>query len=229
MIALCISVSFNAFFYYFLDALWVVSTLSPSIYIAEIFKVLGVLLMSIVTVGLLMDGYDLFFRCLIKLKGKSRLKLYSDPSRNKVILTKIKTFNQRYVFWQNVFVTLTTILILMFLVHFKIFSATSLFFFSIIIGLVLAIFNHQELKKDRSLKFFVFFILTFACTFYAAYMKCESIDHLPQAILKNDKTNQHWQVLNGGQDKMILLQRDSNDTIKVVKFDEIDRIISNNK
>jgi hypothetical protein len=52
---------------------------------------------------------------------------------------------------------------------------------------------------------------------------------LPVAKLKNDKELINWYVLDGSQDKLILLQQSSRNVIKIVKFEEIDRIISNKK
>jgi hypothetical protein len=66
-------------------------------------------------------------------------------------------------------------------------------------------------------------------TCFSAQIKLNDIEKLPVAKLKNDKELINWYVLDGSQDKLILLQQSSRNVIKIVKFEEIDRIISNKK
>lgn len=70
VIALSISVISNAYFYYSLDAMWVMSILSPAFYISEIIKVLALIFAPIALVGMLMDLYAFLLRKAHHLKPK---------------------------------------------------------------------------------------------------------------------------------------------------------------
>ena len=74
-IALSISVISNAYFYYSLDAIWVMSILSPAFYVSEIIKVLALILAVTALVGMPMALYAFLLRKVHHFKPKKRYKL----------------------------------------------------------------------------------------------------------------------------------------------------------
>lgn len=109
VVALSISVLSNAFFYYSLDALWVMSVLSPTFYIFEIIKVTAILFSAIAVVGGLIELYQFLLKKsqILKPKARYRLNLHSD---NSVLKGSLKRAEKRFVLGQNFFVvTVTTV------------------------------------------------------------------------------------------------------------------------
>jgi len=90
-------------------------------------------------------------------------------------------------------------------------------------------FTNKEVKQDNELKILFLIIFLILATCFSAQIKLNNLTQLPIAILKDEKNPMNWYILDGSQDKFILLNRDSKKMIKVVKFEEIDRIISNKK
>jgi len=229
VIALTISVFSNTYFYYSLDALWVMSILSPSFYIFEILKVLVLMCGSILVVGLLMDTYKWLIRQSFYFRQKKRFKLSTNDLLSIDIYQKILKLHKSFQFWQTIFVAVIFTIVIVLLTKFGFIGFSSMLWNSVLIGLTLGIFTNKEIKKDQTLKIFVFIVFVTLTTCFSAQIKLNNLAQLPLAILKNEKNDRHWYVLDGSQDKFILLNKDSKKIIKVVKFEEIDRIISNKK
>lgn len=228
-IALMVSVFSNAFFYYSLDAMWVMSILSPSFYVFEILKVLAILMLSIFVVGLSIDAYQWIIKNSFKFRKKQRLKLNHNFKTCDPAYQKLTKLNNSYEFWQTIFVILVSTTIFCSLVIIGYISTTSLLWNSMLVGLVLGVFTNKEVKRDKALKIFVFIILIIFSACFSGQLKLNSLTELPIAMLKNDKTHTSWYVLDGSQDKLILLNQKLKNEIKVVKFEEIDRISSKKK
>lgn len=78
VVALSISVISNAFFYYSLDALWVMSILSPTFYVFEIIKVATITASAILAVGGLMNLYKFLLKKSRLLRPKVRYKIHAN-------------------------------------------------------------------------------------------------------------------------------------------------------
>lgn len=205
VIALSISVLSNVYFYYCLDAMWVMSILSPTFYISEILKVLVLMSIAICFVGLLMDAFKWLIKTSYKVRLKECLKLPSQHDASDIHYQKIIKLEKSFQFWQMIFIVTVSTIFIFLLTLFKFISFASMLWSSILIGLV---------------------ALT---TCFSAHIKLNNLDQLPIAKLKNTKDITDWYVLDGSQDKLILLNLSPQKVIKVVKLDEIDRIFSNKK
>lgn len=229
VVALTISVFSNAYFYYSLDAIWVMSILSPTFYIFEILKVLVLMAGSILVVGFLMDIFKWMIKKSYKFRQKKRFKLSTQNILTDCKYKEIFKQNESFQFWQTTFVIVIYTIIVVLFTLFGLIKFNSMLWNSFLIGLTLGIFTNKEIKKDKELKLFVFIVFFALTTCFSAQIKLNDIEKLPVAKLKNDKELINWYVLDGSQDKLILLQQSSRNVIKIVKFEEIDRIISNKK
>ncbi|MEG6547374.1 hypothetical protein V6C59_16015 [Acinetobacter bereziniae] len=229
VVALTISVFSNAYFYYSLDAIWVMSILSPTFYIFEILKVLVLMAGSILVVGFLMDIFKWMIKKSYKFRQKKRFKLSTQNILTDCKYKEIFKQNESFQFWQTTFVIVICTIIVVLFTLFGLIKFNSMLWNSFLMGLTLGIFTNKEIKKDKELKLFVFIVFFALITCFSAQIKLNDIEKLPVAKLKNDKELINWYVLDGSQDKLILLQQSSRNVIKIVKFEEIDRIISNKK
>ncbi|CAM4310807.1 hypothetical protein ACPR111641_13500 [Acinetobacter pragensis] len=223
VVALSISVLSNAFFYYSLDALWVMSILSPTFYIFEIIKVTVILFAAIAVVGGLIALYKFLLKKwqILKPKARYRLNIHGD---NLELKQSVKSSEKRFEVGQIVFITIVTTIGAVTLFHFKWIGYTSVLWCAVLVGSILAFLTDHKIHKDQSLKIIVFTIIALFATCYSAQLKLNGIQNSPVAFLKSPDKNT-WYVLDGFQDKVILLsQAENKSNIKVVKFDEIDRI-----
>lgn len=84
-ISVLVSVTSQAYFYYRLDALWVMSLLTPSIYFVEVVKViiLFILLFSNILI------VELLFKKIIKyISGKKKVKLLNNEADVQELLSR---------------------------------------------------------------------------------------------------------------------------------------------
>lgn len=227
VISLSVSVLSNAFFYFSLDALWVMSVLSPTFYIFEIIKVTVILFAAIAVVGGLIALYKFLLKKwqILKPKARYRLNIHGDNSELK---RSVKSSEKRFEIGQIVFITIVTTIGVVTLFHFKWIGYTSVLWCAVLVGSILAFLTDKEIHKDQSLKIVVFTIIALFATCYSAQLKLNGIQNSPIAFLKSSDKNT-WYVLDGFQDKVILLNQAKNKSnIKVVKFEEIDRISATN-
>lgn len=104
VVALSISVFSNAFFYYSLDAVWVMSILSPTFYIFEILKVLLLMSGVIVLVIFLMETFKWLIKKSFNFRQKKRFKLSTDPDQTDNTYQAIIQQDKSFHFWQTIFV-----------------------------------------------------------------------------------------------------------------------------
>ena len=225
IVSLTISVISNAFFYYSLDAIWIMSVLSPSFYIFEIIKVL-VLSCSVITVtGVLLDFYNYLFRQYCKWNPKKKI-LVSNEISEADLKEKIGKFSKKHKRRKVIFVIVISIGGLITLYGNTLISQTSMLWGAVLIGITLSIFTDDEVRRDKSLKYLVLTILVIFATCFSAQLKFNNIKNSPIAVLK-DANRKQWYVLDSFQGNVILFNYSkSKSNIKVVKFEEIDQISS---
>ncbi|WP_262776435.1 hypothetical protein [Acinetobacter bereziniae] len=158
VVALTISVFSNAYFYYSLDAIWVMSILSPTFYIFEILKVLVLMAGSILVVGFLMDIFKWMIKKSYKFRQKKRFKLSTQNILTDCKYKEIFKQNESFQFWQTTFVIVICTIIVVLFTLFGLIKFNSMLWNSFLIGLTLGIFTNKEIKKDKELKLFVFIV-----------------------------------------------------------------------
>ncbi|UUS58801.1 MULTISPECIES: hypothetical protein [unclassified Acinetobacter] len=223
--ALTISVISNAFFYYSLDAIWIMSVLSPSFYIFEIIKVLVLSCSVIAVVGVLLDFYKFLFKQYCKSKPKKKI-LVSNHITEAELKEKIEQFLKKHKLLQAIFVIIVCVSGLITLYVNNFIGQTSMLWGAVLIGITLNIFTDDEVRRDKPLKFLVLTILAIFATCFSAQLKLNDIKKSPVATLKIKDVNK-WYVLDSFQGNVILFNDSENKSnIKVVKFEDIDRISS---
>lgn len=233
VVALTISVLANTYFYYSLDAIWVMSVLSPTFYVMDIIKVITAL--SVV----------IFFNAFFVYQYKAlTVRFYKYVKKKKVIVkdqniketTQLINKNQKkYELGKILFVLLAYAVILwLFGIIFKssgqVIYFSELLFISVLVGGMLTIFSDNQIRKDKEIVIFIMIFMSLIATCFVADTKLKRLNEsAPITILKN-KDKENWIIVDSFQDKAILLnQTAKHNIIKIVKFEEIDRIISNKK
>ena len=107
---------------------------------------------------------------------------------------------------------------------------SELLFISVLVGGMLTIFSDNQIRKDKEIVIFIMIFMSLIATCFVADTKLKRLNEsAPITILKN-KDKENWIIVDSFQDKAILLnQTAKHNIIKIVKFEEIDRIISHKK
>src|SRR5690606_23842416 len=120
--ALIISLINQTYFYYRLDAMWVMSLISPTIYLFDIFKVIATLLILIGVMTLL----DFLYKNITKkIIYKKRIIFRQGDDLSKLLIEKRKEYERNFI----IFILLILILLIIF-ASYVVFKA-SIYFFGI--------------------------------------------------------------------------------------------------
>ncbi len=184
---------------------------------------------SITVVGFLMDAFKWLIKKSFYFRQKKHFKLSINDTSMNDTYQKILKLDKSFQFWQTIFIIAVVTVFLVVLTKLGFIGFSALLWNSVLIGLTLGIFTNKDIKNDKVLKIFILIIFATFSTCFSAQIKLNNLEQLPIADLKNNNQKTHWYVLDGSQDKLVLLERGSKNVIKIVKFEEIDRIISNKK
>lgn len=218
-ISVLVSVTSQAYFYYRLDALWVMSLLTPSIYFVEVVKViiLFILLFSNILI------VELLFKKIIKyILGKKKVKLLNNKADVQELLSR-----QQKKYGNNL--TLFFIVILFFeagilkFLGIEIYTAV-FFWIAFVSGLFLGLLDNKGF--DRATKRFTLVLILFFITALNAELKIVELDRAPYIYLKNDN-DEKYRLVEVTQDKVIIFKVvDSNYQIQLMNTDQIKKIVA---
>ncbi|WP_228200198.1 hypothetical protein [Acinetobacter tianfuensis] len=199
--------------------------MSPTFYVTEIVKVLVVLSIFITIIGALLDVYNYLYKKYRKFQPKRKLR-FNSFNEQEPLKQQFEKAAKRYVWGQSVFVISIYITCMTILFSYQVVGLTTYLWSSVLIGITLSIFTNADLRKDKQLKYVAMMILIVFSTCFSAQLKLNHIENSPQAILKH-KDQKTWYVLDAFQDKLVLFsQTEKQSDIKVVKFEEVERIRS---
>lgn len=218
-ISVLVSVTSQAYFYYRLDALWVMSLLTPSIYFVEVVKViiLFILLFSNILI------VELLFKKIIKyISGKKKVKLLNNEADVQELLSR-----QQKKYGNNLTVFLgIMIFVEWFLLNYftNIFRVGILLWISAISGLILALLTDKEF--DRTIRYVTLGMILLCVTALNAELKIVELDRAPYVYLKNDN-DEKYRLVEVTQDKVIIFKVvDSNYQIQLMNADQIKKIVA---
>ncbi|UIJ76859.1 hypothetical protein [Acinetobacter sp. SH20PTE14] len=219
-VALVVTVASQAYFYLRLNALWVMSILSPSVYFVEVIKVLCLTSILIVSVPI----FEFIYNYLIqKFLGKRKIIYKGNSEEIKILLHKKR---KKYVIGFTIF-SIFCMLSIFGVLHELGLPVTEviLFWISFIFGLCLSLFTNNKLDiitRRITIVLIVIFVTALNAELKIAYLKFS-----PTVYLKNNTFDKSKKIrlLESYQDKVVTFEdQNSKLVIRVLKIDQVDRI-----
>jgi hypothetical protein len=217
--ALMISLINQTYFYYRLDAMWVMSLLSPTIYLFDIFNIISILLILISIMALLNFIYK---KIISKNIYKKRIIFRQGDDLSKLLNENRKKYERNFI----IFIMLI-LMILITCASYMGFKA-SIYFFGIsgvLLGISIVLVMDNSIS--RRIRLFVSaFLLIIASILHGEYRYINFQD-APNVGIKHEKnTSTNYKLLGIGKDKAILSisDGDSNHSFKIIDLNQIDKI-----
>ncbi len=223
-ISVAITAVTQAYFYFRLDALWLMPLINPSIYFLEVVKVFLFLLIIILATFALEELYAYIIR-KTRVKHKLRLSEISTQELSKALINNRKLYERNFLWF---YLVVIVILSFVFIVLNPIIFITNPFVFGMIIGgvlgCILIIFLEKSLAKV--LRFGILGIAIILISIFNAEMKFGQLRDAPYVYVKGE-LNEKYRVVEITQDQVIALNdKSKNLEIRLIKADQIKKIVA---
>lgn len=219
-VALVVTMASQTYFYYKLDALWVMSILSPSVYFIEVMKVL--LLTSILIVGV--SIFETIYSFLLKiLIIKRKIPYKNNEKEINILLIKNK---KSYIRGFTVFSILLLMIIFWGLSKLGISVTNSIIYWTyFILGLSLALLTNKSL--DLVTRRLTLILIVISVTALNAEIKISRLKNAPVVFVKESNSKVvRATLVEAYQDKIIVANsKDLNGGLKILKLDQVEKIV----
>ncbi|MHC5170653.1 hypothetical protein ACVIAJ_09885 [Acinetobacter johnsonii] len=218
--ALIVTMASQTYFYYKLDALWVMSILSPSVYFIEVMKVL--LLTSILIVGV--SIFETIYSFLLKILIIKRKIPYKN--NGKEINTLLIKNKKSYIRGFTVFSILLLMIIFWGLSKLGISVTNSIIYWTyFILGLSLALLTNKSL--DLVTRRLTLILIVISVTALNAEIKISRLKNAPVVFIKESNSKVvRATLVEAYQDKIIVANsKDLNGGLKILKLDQVEKIV----
>lgn len=222
-IGLAISVISQSYFYFRLDALWIMSLISPTIYLFDVVKVIVLLLILLGGVIALEQLYRYLTK---KFRHKKKIRYVEGKLIDDLLI-------KNRVNYERNFYLFLCILICIFIFLFAFLKFKTTFFLFVILGIFLGIVMLIALDKTLSKEIRRTFLglLLFVGSLLHGEYKYIQIVELPQVLLKDKKSEfNQSKLLEVTKTDAILFQRNNKGAVnfKIISLNQIDKIIAFN-
>ena len=218
--ALIVTMASQTYFYYKLDALWVMSILSPSVYFIEVMKVL--LLTSILIVGV--SIFETIYSFLLKiLIIKRKIPYKNNEKEINILLIKNK---KSYIRGFTVFSILLLMIIFGGVSKLGISVTNSIIYWTyFILGLSLALLTNKSL--DLVTRRLTLILIVISVTALNAEIKISRLKNAPVVFIKESNSKVvRATLVEAYQDKIIVANsKDLNGGLKILKLDQVEKIV----
>ncbi|MDD0802097.1 hypothetical protein N5E66_15495 [Acinetobacter johnsonii] len=219
-VALVVTMASQTYFYYRLDALWLLSILPPSVFFIEVLRVLA--LVVILILGAFAS--EAIYKLIIKLCMKKRKILYKDNADaiKNLLDKKRKSFVRGYA----VFSIVLLYFVLVAFQKFGFLITTEVMFWTAFTwGSLLKTVSSKELNNITRRVSLVFILI--CTTALNAEIKIAYINTAPIVFMKSEKGERNEvKLLDMYQDKVIVFyQNDSKYEFNVLQSDQIEKIV----
>lgn len=218
--ALVVTMASQTYFYYKLDALWVMSILSPSVYFIEVMKVL--LLTSILIVGV--SIFETIYSFLLKiLIIKRKIPYKNNEKEINILLINNK---KSYIRGFTVFSILLLMIIFWGLSKLGISVTNSIIYWTyFILGLSLALLTNKSL--DLVTRRLTLILIVISVTALNAEIKISRLKNAPVVFVKESNSKVvRATLVEAYQDKIIVANsKDLNGGLKILKLDQVEKIV----
>lgn len=219
-VALVVTMASQTYFYYKLDALWVMSILSPSVYFIEVMKVL--LLTSILIVGV--SIFETIYSFLLKiLIIKRKIPYKNNEKEINILLIKNK---KSYIRGFTVFSILLLMIIFWGLSKLGISVSNSIIYWTyFILGLSVALLTNKSL--DLVTRRLTLILIVISVTALNAEIKISRLKNAPVVFVKESNSKVvRATLVEAYQDKIIVANsKDLNGGLKILKLDQVEKIV----
>lgn len=220
-IGLTISVISQSYFYFRLDALWVMSLISPTIYLFDVIKVIVLLL---ILVGGVIALEQLYRYLTKKFRHKKKVRYIEGKSIDDLLIKNRVSYERNF----NIFLCVLVCIFTFFLALLKFRATLALFvILGIFLGIVILIALDKTLSKVTRRTFLG--LLLFVGSLLHGEYKYMQIVELPQVLLKDKKSEfNQSKLLEVTKTDAILFQRDNKRAVsfKIINLNQIDKIIA---
>lgn len=220
-LGLAINVIAQTYFYMRIDALWIMSIISPSIYILDIFKII-ILLFILLCIFL---SFEAGYRQITK-KFRLKTKITYKPELSKSIEVLLIKNRKKYERYFQVVVFLTIWFICYLLTDFQL-KTTNRFLY--ITGGCIAIFLSLTLDKTltKTIKCSLLGVLLVFGAVGLGELKFIQMESLPIVLLKDHNSECHKaKLLEISKTEVILVKQDEkgSNSFKIITSNQIDKI-----
>jgi MFS family permease len=224
-ISVTITAATQTYFYFRLDALWLMPLINPSIYLIEVIKVF-LFLLCVLLITAVLGGMYAWLTKKIRHKKKIKISELDAKALTKLLDKNRKLYKRNFTrFYMGIFAILSFALIFIFKHSYLL--ITPLLSGGILgaaLGCVLTIFLEKDLSRELK------FVLLVACiifiSFFNAEMKYSLLKFAPNVHLLNDKHDFNGtKLIEISQGKVILLKRQQqSNEFTIVDTNEIKKI-----
>lgn len=216
-IAILVSIASQTYFYFRLDALWILSFLTPSIYFIEVIRVMILFILIFFNVICIEQVFKWGLKYIVK---KKRVRLSTYESTFDVLNKSYKKYETNQTIFFGVIVFVEWILLDYFIGYF---SITIFVFVCAISGLILALLIDKTL--DRIVRFVTLGLIILFITALNGELKIRELKQTPKVFVKDNPTYE-YKVLEVIQNRVIVFDdRKTNIEIKIVPIDDIEKIV----
>ncbi|MDY6455970.1 hypothetical protein [Acinetobacter faecalis] len=222
-IGLTINVIAQTYFYIRIDALWIMSIISPSIYILDVFKII---ILFLILFGIFLSFETLYRQVTKKFRLKTKI-LYSAELKENIENILIENRKK----YERIFKIIVFLIIWLICYLFTDLELKTTYRFLCITGLCIGIFLILTLDKTltKNFKRSLLGVLLVLGAIGLGELKFIQIDKLPIVILKDQKSDfQKSQLLEISKTEAILLKQDKkgSNSFKIITSNQIDKIIN---
>jgi len=220
-VGIAISVIAQTYFYLRLDAIWVMSIISPTIYLLDIIKVIVCLL---VIMGSIITLESFYRKVTKKIRLREKIVYIENQKTHNLLVNNRKKYERNFQFL--IFLIIWGICFL--LSDFKI-KSTYIFF--VIIGMFFGVVLFLALDKSlsKTIRKIILGLLLVIGAIGLGEFKYTKIPELPFVLLDNKKSEfNKTKLLEISKTEAILLKKDKNGafSFKIVQVNQIDKIIN---
>lgn len=219
-VALVVTMASQTYFYYKLDALWVMSILSPSVYFIEVMKVLLLTSILIVGVSIFETSYSFLLKILII---KRKIPYKNNEKEINILLINNK---KSYIRGFTVFSILLLMIIFWGLSKLGISVSNSIIYWTyFILGLSVALLTNKSL--DLVTRRLTLILIVISVTALNAEIKISRLKNAPVVFVKESNSKVvRATLVEAYQDKIIVANsKDLNGGLKILKLDQVEKIV----
>lgn len=219
-IGLSISVIAQTYFYMRLDAIWIMSIISPTIYALDIIKII---ILVIITFGGFLSLEENYRKLTRRLRLRKKIIYREDTDLSEILINNRKMYERIFRF----LVFFGIWLICVFLSDFQI---KTTYIFLVILGVCIAILLTLTLDKslDKNFKRSLLGVLLILGAVGLGELKFIQIETFPIVMLTEQKSEFHKsKLLEISKTEAILLKKDEKGafSFKIITSNQIDKII----
>lgn len=219
-IGLSISVIAQSYFYFRLNAIWVMSLISPTIYLLDVIKVISILLILVMGVSWIEIAYR---KCTKSYRLRKKV-VYRQGDHIQDFLNKNRI---KYEIAFRMFLVILLGIVIIFIFPTLNFKPNLVFCFilGITLGTVLLLVLEKSISR-RFRQFTALFLLITSSILYGEY-KFIKLENLPQVTYKeNNKINNKFYLLEISKTNAVIVDWSENGTnsFKIVDLNQIDTI-----